>query len=73
MYDEWMENTPIFWEIKDAYTENINKNIKSEDKRMIVNFNNEEAIITFSGLQIVIQEEEAVDIARRILDYFEED
>ncbi len=40
---------------------------------MIVNFNNEEAIITFSGLQIVIQEKEAIDIARKILDYFEED
>ena len=39
---------------------------------MIVNFNDEEAIITFSGLQIVIQKEEAVDIAKRILDYFEE-
>lgn len=39
---------------------------------MVVNFNEEEAIITFSGLQIVIQQEEAVDIAEQILDYFEE-
>lgn len=39
---------------------------------MIVNFNEEEAIITFSGLQIVIQQEEAIDIAKKILDYFEE-
>lgn len=39
---------------------------------MVVNFNEEEAIITFSGLQIVIQQEEAVDIAKKILDYFEE-
>ena len=36
---------------------------------MVVNFNEEEAIITFSGLQIVIQEDEA----NKILDYFEED
>lgn len=40
---------------------------------MVVNFNEEEAIITFSGLQIVIQQEEAIDIAKQILDYFEED
>lgn len=39
---------------------------------MVVNFNEEEAIITFSGLQIVIQQEEAVNIAKQILDYFEE-
>lgn len=32
---------------------------------MIVNFNEEEAIITFSGLQIVIQEKEAIDIAKK--------
>ncbi len=40
---------------------------------MTVNFNEEEAIITFSGLQIVIQQEEAIDMAKKILDYFEED
>jgi len=40
---------------------------------MVVNFNEEEAIITFSGLQIVIQEDEAKDLANKILDYFEED
>lgn len=39
---------------------------------MVVNFNEEEAIITFSGLQIVIQQEEAIEIAKKILDYFEE-
>lgn len=39
---------------------------------MVVNFNEEEAIITFSGLQIVIQEEEAKVLAKKILDYFEE-
>ncbi len=32
---------------------------------MIINFNEEEAIITFSGLQIVIQQEEAVDMAKK--------
>lgn len=40
---------------------------------MVVNFNEEEAIITFNGLQIVIQQEEAIDIAKQILDYFEEE
>lgn len=40
---------------------------------MNVNFNEEETIITFSGLQIVIQKEEAIDIAEQILDYFKED
>lgn len=40
---------------------------------MIVNFNEEEAIITFSGLQIVIQEDEAKDLANKILNYFEEE
>lgn len=39
---------------------------------MVVNFNEEEAIITFNGLQIVIQQKEAVDVAKKILDYFEE-
>ena len=39
---------------------------------MVVNFNDEEAIITFSGLQIVMQEEEAIDIAKKILNWFEE-
>lgn len=40
---------------------------------MIVNFNDEEAIITFDGLQIVIQEEQAKDLANKILNYFEEE
>ncbi len=40
---------------------------------MVVNFNEEEAIISFNGLQIVIQQEEAIDIAEQILDYFEEE
>ena len=39
---------------------------------MVVNFNDEEAIITFSRLQIVIQEDEAKDLANKILDFFEE-
>ena len=39
---------------------------------MIVNFNEEEAIITYDGLQIVIQEDKAKELAHRILDYFEE-
>lgn len=40
---------------------------------MIVNFNDEEAIITYDGLQIVIQEEQAKDLANKILNYFEEE
>lgn len=40
---------------------------------MIVNFNDEEAIITFDGLQIVIQEEQAKDLANQILNWFEEE
>lgn len=40
---------------------------------MVVNFNDEEAIITYDGLQIVIQEDEAKELANAILDYFEEE
>lgn len=40
---------------------------------MVVNFNEEEAIITYDGLQIVIQKDKAKELAREILDYFEED
>ena len=40
---------------------------------MIVNFNEEEAIITYAGLQIVIQKDKAKELAHEILDYFEED
>lgn len=40
---------------------------------MVVNFNEDEAIITFGGLQIVIQQKEAVDIAEQILDYFKDE
>ena len=39
---------------------------------MTVNFNDEEAIITYDGLQIVIQKDKAIEIANKILDYFEE-
>lgn len=38
---------------------------------MIVNFCGEETIITFSGLQIVIQEKEAKDLAEQIFNYYE--
>lgn len=37
---------------------------------MVINFNDEEAIITYDGLQIVIQEDEAKELANAILDYF---
>lgn len=38
---------------------------------MVLNFNDEEVIITFDGLQIVIQEDKAKELAHSILDYFE--
>lgn len=37
---------------------------------MVVNFNEEESIITFNGLQIVIQKEQALELANKILEYF---
>lgn len=37
---------------------------------MIVNFNEEEAIITFDGLQIAIQKEQAWELANKIFEYF---
>lgn len=40
---------------------------------MIINFNEEEAIITYDGLQIVIQKDKAIELANKILNYFEED
>ena len=40
---------------------------------MIVIFNEEEVIITYDGLQIVIQEDKAKELAHRTLDYFEEE
>ena len=40
---------------------------------MIINFNEEEVIITYDGLQIVIQKDKAKELANAILDYFEED
>jgi Fe-S cluster assembly iron-binding protein IscA len=40
---------------------------------MVFNFNDEEVIITYDGLQIVIQEDKAKELANAILDYFEEE
>lgn len=40
---------------------------------MGINFNDEEVIIVFDGLAITIQEEQAKELANRILDYFQED
>lgn len=39
---------------------------------MVINFNDEEAIITYDGLQIVIQKDKAINLAESILNYFEE-
>ena len=38
---------------------------------MIVNFNEDEAIITYDGLQIHISKSKALDLAHRITEYFE--
>lgn len=40
---------------------------------MIINFNEEEVIITCDGLEIVIQEDDAKELANAILEYFEEE
>jgi len=37
---------------------------------MIVNFNEEEAIITYDGLQIHISKDNAWELANRIYEYF---
>ena len=38
---------------------------------MTINFNDEETIICFSGVQIHISKENSMELAHRILDYFE--
>lgn len=38
---------------------------------MEVNFNEEEAIICFDGIHITIQKDKAMNLAHKILDYFE--
>ncbi len=40
---------------------------------MGINFNEEECILVFDGVEIRICEEKAIEIAKRILDYFEEE
>lgn len=40
---------------------------------MVINFNEEEAIITYDGLQIGIQEDKAKELANAILNYFEDE
>ena len=39
---------------------------------MVVNFEEEETILVFNGVEIRICEELTVDMAKQILDYFEE-
>lgn len=38
---------------------------------MAINFNDEETIICFNGVQIHISKEASMELAHRILDYFE--
>lgn len=38
---------------------------------MVINFNDEETIICFDGVQIHISKENSMELAHRILDYFE--
>lgn len=40
---------------------------------MSINFTDEETIICFSGVQIHISKENSMELAHRILDYFEEE
>ena len=42
-----------------------------KENDMAINFNDEETIICFSGVQIHISKESSMELAYRILDYFE--
>ena len=42
-----------------------------EENNMTINFNDEETIICFSGVQIHISKENSMELAHRILNYFE--
>lgn len=42
-----------------------------KENNMAINFNDEETIICFDGVQIHISEENSMELAHRILDYFE--
>lgn len=39
---------------------------------MAINFNEEEVIIVYDGLEIRIQEKQAKELANRILEYFDD-
>ena len=41
-----------------------------KENNMTINFNGEETIICFSGVQIHISKENSMELAHRILDYF---
>nr|DAH37188.1 MAG TPA: hypothetical protein [Caudoviricetes sp.] len=42
-----------------------------KENDMAINFNDEETIICFNGVQIHISKENSMELAHRILDYFE--
>lgn len=42
-----------------------------QENNMAINFTDEETIICFNGLQIYISKENSMELAHRILDYFE--
>lgn len=46
---------------------------KMKENDMAINFNDEETIICFNGVQIHISEKNSMELAHRILNYFEED
>ena len=50
---------------------NIEEVFQVKENSMAINFNDEETIICFSGVQIHISKENSMELAHRILDYFE--
>lgn len=42
-----------------------------KENSMVINFNDEETIICFSGVQIHISKENSIELAHEILDFFE--
>lgn len=42
-----------------------------KENDMVINFNDEETIMCFSGIKLHISKENSIELAHRILDYFE--
>ena len=50
---------------------NFMRREKVKENSMAINFTDEETIICFNGVQIHISKENSMELAPRILDYFE--